>query len=45
MSSITAGCIVKTDFVTAGSKLFAGYIDYIDRETAVRSENLSKNRL
>ena len=45
MSSITAGCIVKTDFVTAGSKLFAGYIDYIDRETAVRSENLSKYSL
>ncbi len=44
-SSINAGCIVKTDFVTAGSKLFAGYIDYIDRETAVRSENLSRYSL
>ncbi len=44
-SSITAGCIVKTDFVTAGSKLFAGYIDYIDRETAVRNENISQYSL
>ncbi|GEM_PF-6204262 len=44
-SSINAGCIVTTDFVTAGSKLFTGYIDYIDRETAVRSENLSKYSL
>lgn len=44
-SSITAGCIVKTDFVTAGSKLFTGYIDYIDRETAVRNENISRYSL
>ena len=43
--SINAGCIVTTDFVTAGSKLFSGYIDYIDRETAARTENLSRYSL
>ncbi|MCM1220139.1 MAG: relaxase MobL [Lachnospiraceae bacterium] len=42
---INAGCIVTTDFVTAGSKLFGGYIDYIDRETAVRNENISQYSL
>lgn len=39
--SITAGCIVSTDFVTSGSTIFSGYIDYIDRETAVRNEHIS----
>lgn len=39
--NITAGCIVSTDFVTSGSTIFSGYIDYIDRETAVRNEHIS----
>lgn len=44
-SNINAGCIVTTDFVTAGSKVFSGYIDYIDRETAVRNDNITKYSL
>ena len=35
------GCIVKTKFVTPGSDIFGGYIDYIDRENAVRNEHIS----
>ena len=35
------GCIVKTKFVTADSDIFSGYIDYIDRENAVRNEHIS----
>lgn len=40
-NQIKAGCIVKTKFVTANSDIFSGYIDYIDRETAVRNEFVS----
>ncbi len=35
---IKAGCIVKTKFVKASSDIFGGYIDYIDRENAVRND-------
>lgn len=35
------GCIVKTKFVTPNSDIFGGYIDYIDRENAVRNEHIS----
>ena len=35
---IKAGCIVKTKFVKASSDIFSGYIDYIDRENAVRND-------
>lgn len=35
------GCIVKTKFVTPSSDIFGGYIDYIDRENAVRNEHIS----
>lgn len=35
------GCIIKTKFVTPNSDIFGGYIDYIDRENAVRNEHIS----
>ena len=35
------GCIVKNKFVTPNSDIFGGYIDYIDRENAVRNEHIS----
>lgn len=37
----TPGIIVKTDFVTASSSIFSGYIDYIDRDNAVRNDHIS----
>lgn len=40
-NQIKAGCIVKTKFVTSDSDVFSGYIDYIDRENAVRNEFVS----
>lgn len=42
MSDIKAGVVVVTKFTTPGSKEFASYINYIDREKAVRNENASK---
>lgn len=38
---INAGCVVVTEFTTADSSVFSGYIDYIDRENAVRNEHIS----
>lgn len=35
------GCIVKTKFVTASSSIFSGYINYINRENAVRNDHIS----
>lgn len=40
-SEIHSGCIVKTKFVTPDSGAFFGYIDYIDRENAVRNDHIS----
>lgn len=40
-NKITSGCIVKTKFVTPDSGAFFGYIDYIDRENAVRNDHIS----
>lgn len=39
---IAAGCVVVTEFVSAGSSVFSGYIDYIDRENAVRNDHISE---
>lgn len=39
--NINAGCIVTTQFVTPDSGAFFGYIDYINRENAVRNEHIS----
>ena len=38
--NIVAGCVVSTKFVTSGSDIFSGYIDYIDRENAVRNDHI-----
>lgn len=40
-NNINAGCIVTTQFVTPDSGAFFGYIDYINRENAVRNEHIS----
>lgn len=42
MSDIRAGVVVVTKFVSAGSKEFRNYINYIDRENAVRNDNADK---
>lgn len=42
---IKAGVVVVTRFCKTGSKTFSGYVDYIDREEAVRNENLHKFNL
>ena len=39
---IKAGMILKTKFTTAGSKKFMEYINYIDRDEAVRNDNFRK---
>lgn len=38
---INAGVVVMTKFVASSSSVFTGYIDYIDRENAVRNEHIS----
>lgn len=35
------GCIVVTEFAVSDSSVFSGYIDYIDRENAVRNDHIS----
>lgn len=40
-NDISAGCVVVTEFVTSNSSIFSGYIDYMDRENAVRNEHIS----
>lgn len=42
MSEINAGCVVVTKFVSANSKVFSSYIDYMNRDKAVRLENQDK---
>ncbi len=42
MSEIKAGIVLKSKFIVPGSKLFANYIDYINRDQAVRNENFNK---
>lgn len=39
--NISPGCIVVTEFAVSGSSVFSGYIDYMDRETAVRNDHIS----
>ena len=36
------GMVLVTKFVTSDDKLFSSYIDYIDRETAVRNEHMNQ---
>lgn len=38
MGKIKAGVVLVTKFVRPGDKAFGGYIDYIDREEAVRND-------
>ena len=38
MSKVKAGVVLVTKFVRPGAKAFKGYINYIDREEAVRNE-------
>lgn len=45
MGEVKAGVVVVTKFCNAGSAKFQSYIDYIDREEAVRTENSSKYNL
>lgn len=40
-NNITAGCVVVSEFVTPDSSVFSGYIDYIDRDQAVRNEHIA----
>ena len=43
--SINAGVVVVNQFCNSTSKLFTGYINYMDREEASRSENTVKYNL
>ena len=43
--SIKAGIVIVNQFCKSNSKFFKGYIDYIDREEAVRSENTEQFNL
>ena len=45
MNDIKAGMIFTTQFCSADSDAFTGYIDYIDRDEATRKDNLSKYTL
>lgn len=45
MSGIKAGVIVATEFCRPGAKEYQGYIDYINREEAVRNDNTGKYNL
>lgn len=45
MGEVKAGVVVVTKFCNAGSAKFQSYIDYIDREEAVRTDNSSKYNL
>ena len=38
MSKVKAGVVLVTKFVRPGAKAFKGYVNYIDREAAVRNE-------
>lgn len=42
MSDVTAGVVLVSKFVPAGHKKFKGYIDYIDRDSAVRNETVTE---
>jgi len=42
MSEIKAGIVLVSKFVVAGDDKFSGYIDYINRDEAVRNENFKK---
>ncbi len=45
MAKINAGCVVVTEFCRQGDSKFTGYINYIDREDAVRNENTAQYNL
>lgn len=40
MSTINAGVVLVTQFVSSDSAAFSGYIDYINRSNAVRNDNI-----
>lgn len=42
MGEVKAGVVLVTKFVKPGSKVYSGYIDYIDRDEAVRNEHSDK---
>ena len=42
MEDIKAGVVLVTKFIRPSSKAFSGYIDYIDRDEAVRNEYSDK---
>lgn len=42
MGEIKAGVVLVTKFIRPGSKAYSGYIDYIDRDEAVRNEHSEK---
>lgn len=43
--TIKAGVVVVTEFCKSSSKKFKSYIDYINRDEAVRNENINKYNL
>ncbi len=45
MSKIKAGLILKVKFVLPKSNKYQEYINYIDRENAIRNENIDKYNL
>jgi len=45
MEDIKAGVVLASKFCKPGSKIFKGYVDYIDRDEAIRNENLAKFNL
>lgn len=45
MSEIKAGVVFVSKFCVSGADKFSGYVDYIDREEAVRNDNIYKFNL
>ena len=45
MGNIKAGCVVVTEFCRQGDERFTGYINYIDRDEAIRNETTAEYNL
>ena len=45
MGKIKAGCVVVTEFCRQGDERFTGYINYIDRDEAIRNDATAEYNL
>ena len=39
---INAGVVIRCKFIVPQSKIFSGYVNYMDRDEAIRNENIDK---